>query len=76
MKETIAGQDDYSTILNKLKSPEGQRLLELLQASDLPERKTAMAQAAKGDFTGAKQIAESILSNPEAAALLQKLRGE
>lgn len=76
MKQSHTEQADFSAILEKLKSPEGQRLLELLQTGDVKQRKAAAQQAARGDYTEASKLIDSLMANPEASALIQKLRGE
>ena len=54
-------------------SPSGQQLLALLQAQNSQQLQQVMEQVSKGDYKNAGHVLSSMLSSPEAKALLQKL---
>ena len=54
-------------------TPAGQQLLALLQKNGGDGLKSAMDQAAAGDYEQAKQSLSALLSDPEAKKLLQQL---
>ena len=54
-------------------SPSGQQLLALLQAQNSQQLQQVMEQVSKGDYKNAGQVLSSMLSSPEAKALLRKL---
>lgn len=56
-------------------SDAGKQLFALLQQTQGQQLKTAMDQAAAGDYTAAKNAMADIMKNPQAIALLMKLRG-
>lgn len=62
-------------LMQKANSPAGQQLLALFQQNRSPEMQAALNQASQGDFSQAKELIQQFLSNPEAAALIQQLRG-
>ena len=57
------------------KSDSAQQLLALLQQQNGDALQQAMAQASSGNYDQAKQIMSQMLSNPEAAALFEKMKG-
>ncbi|MEE0109299.1 MAG: hypothetical protein UEP57_00190 [Oscillospiraceae bacterium] len=66
---------DMSELLRLAQSPAGQQLMALLQQSGGRELESAVAKASAGDYTQAKQALSSLLSTPEAQALLKQLEG-
>lgn len=58
------------------KTPEGQRLMRLLQEKDTGQLQRAMDQAASGNYKEAGNILGSLLSSPEAQRLIQQLGGK
>ena len=57
------------------KSPEGQKLMAMLQQRDSGQLQKAMAQASAGNYKEAGAILQSLLSSPEAQQLMQQLGG-
>lgn len=55
------------------KTPEGQKLMQLLQQKDNGQLQQAMEQASAGNYREAGNILQSLLSSPEAKALMQQL---
>ena len=51
-------------------SPDGKKLIHLLQSKHPDILNQAMANASKGDYTQAQKILSSLLSDPEAQKLL------
>lgn len=58
------------------KTPEGQKLLQLLQNQDAGQLQKAMEQAAAGNYKQAGAALQSLLSSPEAQQLIQQLGGK
>lgn len=57
-----------------LASPEGRRLLALIQHTDGAALRAAAAAAKAGDYAAVQQILTPYLQSPEAEALLRTLR--
>lgn len=55
------------------KTPEGQKLMALLQQKDNGKLQKAIAEATAGNYKEAGSILESVLSSPEAQQLIRKL---
>ena len=55
------------------KTPEGQKLMALLQQKVNGKLQTAIAEATAGNYKEAGSILESVLSSPEAQQLIRKL---
>lgn len=53
-------------------SPAGKQLLALMQQKGGNELQKAMGLAASGDYSQAKQLMESVLSDPQAQNLLKE----
>lgn len=66
---------NMSELLRLAQSPAGRQLMALLQQNGGDELQTAMAKAASGDYSMAKQALSGLLSSPEAQALLKQLGG-
>lgn len=56
-------------------TPQGQQLLQQLQAQHGPLLQSAMQQAQSGDYEQVKQMLSGLLHSPEGKALLDQLRG-
>lgn len=65
---------DYAELLKLANSPAGQQLIAALKQQQGQNLNTAMAKAALGDYSMAKQTISDFLSTPEAKALLENLR--
>ena len=57
-------------------TPEGKRLMQLLQEKDSGQLQRAMAAAGSGNYKEAGDILGSLLSSPEARQLIQQLGGK
>ena len=66
---------DYSQILQLTQTPEGKKLISMLQSVDTQTLTTAMNHARAGNFDDARQTLSALLSTPEAQDLLKKLGG-
>lgn len=64
---------DFSQLLKLAQSPAGQQLLSMLQQSGGAELQNAISKASTGDYSDAKKTLSSLLSTPEAQALLKKM---
>ena len=58
------------------KTPEGQKLMAILQQQDPEQLQKAMDRAASGNYKEAGTILQSLLSSPEAQKLMQQLGGK
>jgi len=58
------------------KTPEGQRLMALLQQTNSGQLQKAMSEANAGNYMEAGNILQSLLSSPEAQHLMQQLGGK
>ena len=65
---------DFSDMMRLIQTPEGRKLVALLQNADSQTLNTAMSSAKSGDYHAAKEALSGILSTPEAQALLNQLR--
>lgn len=54
-------------------TPAGQQLVALLRSSGGKEFQDAMAKAAAGDYTQARELINAMLNNPEAQKLIKEL---
>lgn len=68
--------DDFSMqeALRLAKTPAGQQLLALLRQQNGDQLRQAMSQAAAGNYGNVQSTLASLLSNPEAQALLRQLQ--
>lgn len=74
--EKISGNFPVQEAMQLLNSEAGQKLMALLQDSDDPTLKTAMAQAEKGDIQQAKAALSNIAASPQVQALLRQMGGK
>ena len=56
-------------------TPEGQKLIAILQQKDSGQLQQAMAQASSGNYKAAGEALQSLLSSPEAQQLMRQLGG-
>lgn len=66
---------DFSEILKLAQTPQGRRLIAMLQSSDPAALGSALTNAKAGDFEAAKSALSGILEDPEAQALLRSMGG-
>jgi len=64
---------DYSQLLQLAQSGAGQQLFSLLRKNGGRDLDRALSLAASGDYSGAKQVLSSLLSDPQAQQLLKSL---
>lgn len=64
---------DFTDMMRIIQTPEGRKLMAMLQNADANVLHTAMTSAKSGDYNAAKGALSSILSTPEAQALLKQL---
>ena len=57
-------------------TPEGKKLMAMLQQRDTGQLQQAMDHAASGNYKAAGAILQSLLSSPEAQKLMQQLGGK
>lgn len=57
------------------KTPEAQKLYAMLQRRNGQQLNEAMAQAAAGDYSAVQKTLAALMADPEAQAMLQKLKG-
>ena len=68
-------QEAMQEAMRIAKSPEGQQLIRLLQQSNPDRLQQAYLSAASGDISGAKDALTTLLSSPEARAILNRMGG-
>lgn len=68
-------QDAIREAMRLAQTPAGKQLIQMLQSSGDPQLQNAMASAASGDYSAAKQALSAILNNPEAQKLLRQMGG-
>ena len=56
-------------------NPAAQQLIKLLQANGGQELRAALEQAAAGDYTNAQMAISSLMQDPQAQRLFEKLGG-
>ncbi len=66
---------NMSDLMKLAQSPAGQQLLTMLQNSNDPALENAMSQASAGNMAEAKKALSSLLSSPQAQALLKQMEG-
>lgn len=66
---------DFTEILRLARTPEGQKLIAMVQSSDANALSSALTSAGKGDYEAARDALSGLLDSPEAQALLRKLGG-
>ena len=57
-------------------TPEGKKLLELMQQQDTGQMEQAMKLASAGNYKDAGKVLQSLLASPEAQKLMQQLGGK
>lgn len=56
-------------------TPEAQQLYAMLQRQHSQQLNEAMSQAAAGDYAAVQKTLAALMADPEAKAMLQKLKG-
>ena len=69
-----SGQD-YGELLKIANSPDGKKLLNLVQQQGGAGLSSAMQQAESGDYSSIKELITKIMDNPEAGELIKRIRG-
>lgn len=75
MEKDTLNNASYEEMRNIASSPEGQKLISLLQhygGDSLPQ---AMERAEQGDYSDAKEMISRFLKTAEAQALVERIRG-
>ena len=67
--------EDLAQVMRFVQTPAGQQLLSALQQSNSDALRSAMADAAAGNFDQAKKSVSDFLATPEAKRLLSQLEG-
>lgn len=75
MDNRSADSPDYGKLQKIATSPDGQRLLKLVQQHSGSQFEDAMHRAEAGDCTDAKNMLSQILSSAEAQELIRRIRG-
>lgn len=68
-------QEAMQEAMRIAKSPEGQKLIRLLKQSSPDKLQQVLSSAASGDLAGARGTLNTLLSNPEAQAILNRMGG-
>lgn len=68
-------QEAMQEAMRIAKSPEGQKLIRLLKQSSPDKLQQVLSSAASGDLAGARVTLNTLLSNPEAQAILNRMGG-
>lgn len=76
MNNQSGSGQDYGELLKIANSPDGQKLLSMIQERGGNQYAQAMQQAERGDYSGAKEMISKIMSSPEAMQLIEKIRGK
>ena len=76
MNNQSGSGQDYGELLQIANSPDGQKLLSMVQERGGDQYAQAMQQAERGDYSGAKEMISKIMSSPEAMQLIEKIRGK
>lgn len=69
-------EPDLAEAMRLARSPAVKQLMELLQKNDNGELQNALEKAKSGDFETARTAIDSLLSSPDAKALLKQLGGD
>lgn len=69
----MQNQPDMDQLMKLAQSPAGQQLLAMLQRNGADTLQNAIAMAAAGDYQEAKQTLSTLLSSPQAQALLKQM---
>lgn len=76
MNNQSGSGQDYGELLKIANSPDGQKILSMIQERGGDQYAQAMQQAERGDYSGAKEMISKIMSSPEAMQLIEKIRGK
>lgn len=75
MEPKSDGPQATEAILEIANSPDGQKLLNLVQQQGGSRLNSAMQQAERGDYSSAKELISKIMESPEANELIKRIRG-
>ena len=76
MNNQSGSGQDYGELLKIANSPDGQKILSMIQERGGDQYAQAMQQSERGDYSGAKEMISKIMSSPEAMQLIEKIRGK
>lgn len=68
--------DNLEKLYSIANSPAGKELLDYVKKNNSPQMNEAMKKAEAGDFSQAKEMLEKLLSSPEGANIMRKIRGQ
>jgi len=68
--------DPVQQAMKLAQTPAARQLIQLLQAKGGQELRTAMEQAAAGDYTNAQKALSSLMQDPQAQKLFEKMGGK
>lgn len=69
-----AENENYGALEKIAHSPDGQRLLSLIEQQGGSHYRTAMEQAEQGDYAAVKEMLSKILATQEARQLIERIR--
>ena len=73
--QQMPNSQELAQIMRFAQSPAGQQLLSALQQSNSSELRSAMADAAAGNYAQAQKTISAFLATPEAKKLLSQMEG-
>ena len=73
LTSNLPGQFSMQEILRIAASPAGQKLISLMKQQGGSDFQKAMDCAASGDYSQAKRVIESLMTDPKAQQLLKEL---
>ena len=75
MEKSFPNNLSMQEILRLANSPAGKQLIAMMQQQGGGEFQKAMASAATGDYSQARQAIEALMTDPKAQQLLKQLGG-
>lgn len=76
MRNTADNVNPMQEAMKMAQSPAGQQLIKLLQQNGGDTLRSAMEQAAAGDYSKAQQALSILMQNPEAKKLFEQMGGK
>lgn len=76
MRNTADNNNPMQEAIKLAQTPAGQQLIKLLQQNGGDTLRSAMAQAAAGDYSKAQQAIAALMQNPEAKKLFEQMGGK
>ena len=67
--------DPVQQAMKLAQNPAAQQLIQLLQAKGGQQLRTAMEQAANGDYSSAQKAISALMQDPQAQKLFEKMGG-